>query len=205
MRHSNARISIAVPELLVGQARHINLGSLRLPRPFPKMLVRSSAVPHDARPTVLAISSPGGHWLQLRRMRKAWEDCSVVYASSLDGYAAEVARDAADGHTPAASYYSITDANRWQRIRLGKQLLDVGVILLRHRPDIVVTTGAAVGYFALRLGKLIGARTIWIDSIANANKLSLAGELARPYADLWLTQWEHLASDGGPRFAGAVL
>ncbi len=38
-------------------------------------------------------------------------------------------------------------------------------LLLKERPDIVITTGAAPGYFCLRLGKLLGARTIWIDSI----------------------------------------
>jgi len=61
------------------------------------------------------------------------------------------------------------------------------------------------GYFALRFGKLFGARTIWIDSMANAEELSKSGKEVGRYADLWLTQWEHLASSEGPRFIGAVL
>jgi hypothetical protein len=76
---------------------------------------------------------------------------------------------------------------------------------VRTRPDVVVSTGAAPGYFALRIGKILGARTVWIDSIANAEALSRTGTLVRPWADLWLTQWPHLAADGGPAYAGSVL
>ena len=77
--------------------------------------------------------------------------------------------------------------------------------MARVRPDAVITTGAAPGYFALRLGRLFGARTIWIDSMANAEELSLSGQKARRHADLWLTQWEHLAKPDGPQFLGSVL
>jgi hypothetical protein len=66
-------------------------------------------------------------------------------------------------------------------------------ILLRFRPQAVVTTGAAPGYVALRLAKLRGCRTVWLDSIANAEEISMSARLARPYADLWLTQGEELA------------
>ncbi len=83
-------------------------------------------------------------------------------------------------------------------------------VVLRERPHVVVTTGASVGYFALRAGKILGARTVWIDSIANAEAISLAGQRACKYADLWLTQWPELARpiDGisrTPAFRGAVL
>ena len=69
----------------------------------------------------------------------------------------------------------------------------------------IITTGAAPGYFALRFGKLFGTRTIWIDSMANAEELSKSGQEVGKHADLWLTQWEHLARPGGPHYMGAVL
>ena len=78
-------------------------------------------------------------------------------------------------------------------------------MLLRERPDVVVSTGAAPGFLALRLGKLLRARTIWVDSIANAEELSLSGRRIGPHADLWLTQWEPLARPEGPLYRGAVL
>jgi hypothetical protein len=73
-------------------------------------------------------------------------------------------------------------------------------------PDLIISTGAAPGLIALLLGKLVfRRRTIWIDSMANADRLSTSGRLAGRLADLWLTQWPHLAEAGGPQFWGPVL
>ena len=83
--------------------------------------------------------------------------------------------------------------------------LQIFFLVLRVRPDIVISTGALPGYMAIRLGKLFGARTIWVDSIANAHELSASGKHVGKFADLYLTQWEHLARDKGPLFKGAVL
>jgi UDP-N-acetylglucosamine:LPS N-acetylglucosamine transferase len=100
---------------------------------------------------------------------------------------------------------TVIDANRWQKIRLLWQLVQITILIARLRPNVIVSTGAAPGYFAIRLGRLMRARTIWIDSIANAERLSLAGRMAGRYADLWLTQWPHLARPEGPQYEGAVL
>jgi UDP-N-acetylglucosamine:LPS N-acetylglucosamine transferase len=145
---------------------------------------------------VLAVASGGGHWVQLQRLRPALAMSDVVFVTTDRGYASEVA--------PHRMHF-VNDAARDRKIGLVRLAFQMAMILMRERPDVVVSTGAAPGYFALRLGRLFGARTIWIDSIANVDELSLAGKLAGRYADLWLTQWPHLASANGPQFAGAVL
>jgi UDP-N-acetylglucosamine:LPS N-acetylglucosamine transferase len=99
----------------------------------------------------------------------------------------------------------INDASRWDKIGLILMAARLLAIILRERPDVVISTGAAPGYVALRLAKLIGGRTIWLDSIANVDELSLSGRKIRRHADLWLTQWPHLARPDGPQFLGAVL
>jgi UDP-N-acetylglucosamine:LPS N-acetylglucosamine transferase len=78
-------------------------------------------------------------------------------------------------------------------------------IILREKPDVVISTGAAPGYFSLKFAKWVGARTVWVDSIANAECLSLCGRRVGRSADLWLTQWPHLAEPEGPHYQGAVL
>lgn len=162
------------------------------------------ATPTDpgSRPPVrvLAIASGGGHWVQLRRLRPAWEGCEVTYVTTAEGYRGEV-----HGTEPDAGFRVVPDANRWQKVRLLRQLAAILTILWKLRPDVVISTGAAPGYFALRLGKLLGARTIWVDSIANSGELSFSGNAVGRFADLYLTQWEHLARPGGPEFRGAVL
>jgi len=114
------------------------------------------------------------------------------------------------GEAPSGRFYTVNDATRWNKIAALIMALRMLLIVLRERPDVIVTTGAAPGYFALRFGKWIGARTIWLDSIANVEELSMSGRIAGKFADLWLTQWKHLAksSKAGerhPEYAGAVL
>lgn len=154
---------------------------------------------------ILAISSGGGHWVQLFRMRQAWDGHKVTYATAAPGLSDMLSADAAQRGLPCPAYFVIPEANRWQKVKMVKVLLSIAFLVFRIRPHVVVSTGASQGYFALRIGKILGAKTIWIDSIANAEEISMSGRLVRPYADVWLTQWEHLAVPEGPRFEGAVL
>lgn len=145
---------------------------------------------------VLAVASAGGHWVQLQRLRPVLDEHDVAFVTTNAGYRSEVLPH---------RFYVVNDASRWNKFRLVVMAVRLFGIVLRERPDVVISTGAACGYFSIRVGKLMGARTIWIDSIANIDELSLAGQLARRYADLWVTQWPHLASPDGPNYAGAVL
>ncbi|MEZ5165890.1 MAG: hypothetical protein R2695_05120 [Acidimicrobiales bacterium] len=99
----------------------------------------------------------------------------------------------------------IPDATRWDRLRFLHMVVKVAILLVRVRPDVVISTGAAPGFVALRLAGLVRSRTVWIDSIANCEEVSLSGRRIGPRADLWLTQWPHLARPEGPRYEGAVL
>lgn len=145
---------------------------------------------------VLAIASGGGHWVQLLRLRPAFADCRITFVSVDRVYAADV---------PGERFHAIVDATRWNKVKLLLMAAQIVWILLRVRPHVIVSTGAAPGYFALRLGKLLGARTIWLDSVANVEQLSMTGQLVRRFADLWLTQWPHLARPDGPHYLGGTL
>ncbi len=160
-------------------------------------ITRSIERPMTTRPTkVLAVASGGGHWVQLQRLRPAFAGEHVIYVTVDKAYRADIG---------SAQLYVVNDATRWSRLSLVKLALRIGWIILKERPDVVVTTGAAPGYFAVMFGKLIGARTAWIDSMANVDQLSMAGQKAGRWADRWLTQWPALAEPGGPSYEGAVL
>ncbi len=154
---------------------------------------------------VLVISSTGGHWVQLLRLMPAWDGCEVHYACTSPDHEMRVRAMAAARGQAVASYTAVCDANRWTKAKLVRQMIEVGALVLRLRPDVILTTGASAGYFALRAGRLVGARTCWLDSIANGDELSLSGERAGPHADLFLTQWPEVARDGGPHYRGSVL
>jgi exopolysaccharide biosynthesis glucuronosyltransferase PssD len=144
---------------------------------------------------VLAVASSGGHWVQLRRLTPAFEGHDVAYLTTDPGHRSEVAD---------ARFYVVNDANRWNKLALLRCALKIFRTVLRERPNVVVSTGAAPGYLAMRFARLLGARTMWIDSVANVEELSLSGQMASARVDLCLTQWPHLAS-GPVEYLGAVL
>lgn len=149
------------------------------------------------RKRVLAISSGGGHWVQLRSLAGAFADHDVSYATVHSDYRSDVPQ--------TCSFYTIRDATRWDCFGLVILALQVAKIVFVTRPQVVISTGAAPGYIAVRIGRLLGARTVWIDSIANVECMSMAGMRVKKYADLWLTQWAHLATAVGPDYHGAVF
>lgn len=191
----------------LGAAIDAMLGSLRAERisvPPAAMLAarircelqRERARSAEVHPKLLAVASGGGHWVQLCRLLRALDHPELVCATTALGD-----RSLA----PCTEVHQIRDGNRWSKVALARSAADVFRLVARVRPDVVLTTGAAPGYFALRAGKLLGAGTIWLDSLANAETLSLAGQKAGKHAQIWLTQWPELARAGGPEYAGTVL
>lgn len=157
----------------------------------------AAPAPHSLMKTkLLAISSGGGHWVQLLRLRPAFEGADLIFATVHEGYRSDV---------PGCEFRIIQDGNRMQKIALVKSAISILFLLLVEKPDVVVSTGAAPGYFAVRFAKLLRMKTIWVDSVANAEELSMSGQKAGRCADLWLTQWPHLSKEGGPKHLGNVL
>lgn len=147
-------------------------------------------------PRVLAVASGGGHWVQLMRLRPAFAGAEVHYAT--------VDRSAAATVAPAPVHI-YPDANKDTRLRMMLAAFRLALIVLRVRPDVVVSTGAAGGYLAIRFAGLLGARTMFIDSIANARELSVSARLAQRAADLVLSQWPAVARASGTAYRGAIL
>ena len=153
--------------------------------------------PVDGRGTrVLAVASGGGHWVQLLRLRPAFDGCDVTFVTVRESYRTQVA---------GCRFIAVNDATRWNKLSLLRLAIRMLVIVLRVRPDVVVSTGAAPGYFALRFGRWLGARTLWIDSIANVEEVSLSGRRISRHVDAAFTQWKHLEGTPGFRHRGAVL
>lgn len=145
---------------------------------------------------VLAIASGGGHWIQLMRIRRAFDGYNVVFIGVDDMYRSEVI---------SYKFYTIPNVSRLHKWSILYSVAKLFFIILKEKPSVIVTTGSGPGMLALRIGKLFGAKTIWIDSIANVEEMSLSGLTACKYSDLWLTQWPHLEKPEGPKYLGSVL
>lgn len=73
------------------------------------------------------------------------------------------------------------------------------------KPGTLITTGAAPGLTALLAAKLCNVKTVWIDSIANVECLSMSGKIALLFADRIYTQWPDLADGKKIIYAGNVF
>ena len=65
-------------------------------------------------------------------------------------------------------------------------------IMRREKPDIIISTGALVAVPMLYIGKLLGKKIIFMESMARVEGKSLSGKLVYPIADLFLVQWESM-------------
>lgn len=144
---------------------------------------------------ILAIASGGGHFVQLRKILSQFESSEVIYYSTIDKPVFDKKNN----------YEKIPDCNLKSMLSLLHCFIILLYKILKLRPTVIITTGAAPGFLALLIGKLVGSNTIWIDSIANAEELSLAGSKAKWVADHWLTQWPELARPDGPKYLGSIL
>ncbi|MER2998967.1 oligosaccharide biosynthesis protein Alg14 [Pontibacter populi] len=144
---------------------------------------------------ILAIASAGGHWIQLLRLKPAFAEQEVIFVSTKQSFSETVKEH---------DFYSIPNASRQSKLRLIYMAFCVAKLILSLKPDIVITTGAAPGLLGIMIGKILGLKTLWVDSIANVERVSLSGKIAIFFADNVYTQWPHLATSK-IKFSGSVL
>ncbi|HRW31249.1 PssD/Cps14F family polysaccharide biosynthesis glycosyltransferase [Methanothrix sp.] len=80
-------------------------------------------------------------------------------------------------------------------------------VFSRYRPDLIISNGSEIAIPALYIGRLLGAKIIFIESWARVNNPSLTGRLVYPIADHLLVQWPQLISKYGKKavFEGALI
>lgn len=145
---------------------------------------------------LLAAASIGGHWVQLLRIVNPNNvDLEITYLSTHPKCATMV---------EGRKFYTISDFNRWNFYKMFPEFFRVLNIIRKESPNVVISTGAAPGLIVLLAARLLGKKTIWIDSIANVQHLSLSGRIASKFVSQTYTQWESLKSEK-IRYAGNVL
>ena len=145
---------------------------------------------------LLALASGGGHWVQLLRLRPAFEGFEVAYVSMFESYA---------GQVEGSRFYVVPDASRFDVKSFLPVFAKAVRIILKERPHAIVTTGSAPMLAFILLGRLTGARTLWVDSIANSEQMSSSGRLARRLAHQCISQWPEVAERENVECWGRVI
>ncbi len=134
--------------------------------------------------------------MQLMRLRPAFDGADVIYVTVRPTYRDDVSD---------AEFRVVPDATRWNKVMLLAMATKILWMVATIRPDVVISTGAAPGYFAIKFGNWFGAKTCWVDSMGNTTSLSLSGRKTRGGATLVLSQWNHVAEQENVEYAGSVL
>jgi len=143
-------------------------------------------------------ASSGGHISQLLKLAQSWKGRETFFITT-----AEVVRANLKEY---GKVYVVGECNRQHPLKLMAVLLKSAKVIVTEKPDVVISTGAAVGCMVCFLGKLLGAKVIWIDSITNVERLSLSGRIVRYIGDLFLVQWAELAEQyNNIEYVGAVI
>jgi UDP-N-acetylglucosamine:LPS N-acetylglucosamine transferase len=79
--------------------------------------------------------------------------------------------------------------------------------ILRHRrPDAILSTGAGLAVPFFLVGKLLGIRLVYVESVTRTETISLSGRLVYPLADRFFAQWPQAAERlRRAEYAGDIL
>ncbi|WP_371170609.1 UDP-N-acetylglucosamine--LPS N-acetylglucosamine transferase [Aliiroseovarius sp. 2305UL8-7] len=150
----------------------------------------------ETPPRILAVASAGGHWHQLGQICAAFDTKDVTYVTTMDGLPQKSGFE---------RFALVKDCNKNAPFKALICTVQMMGVLIRVRPDVVITTGALPGVIALALAWIMRRKTIWVDSIANAEEASASGKLAKRFASLWLSQWKSVAEAEGGQYKGSLL
>lgn len=143
-------------------------------------------------------ASAGGHLSQLLKLSSAFNGDDMFFVTTLESARTKL--------SSMGRCYIVGESNREKPLKLLGVLFRCMKIIARERPDVIISTGAAPGCLLCLLGKLAGSKVVWVDSIANVQRLSLSGRIIRPFADLLITQWPDIAGkDRKVEYYGALV
>ncbi|MFO7995583.1 MAG: PssD/Cps14F family polysaccharide biosynthesis glycosyltransferase [Dehalococcoidia bacterium] len=143
--------------------------------------------------------SPGGHLTQMQRLMPAFEGQDYFFVTHRSEYSR---------HLERAYFIPYEEGYIRERLTWLKTIFIALRILIKERPDVVISTGG--GEIAVPFcyaGKVVGAKVIFIETLARITTKSAAGKLIYPIADLFLVQWEPLLKKYGMKaqYWGNVL
>lgn len=128
---------------------------------------------------VLLVASAGGHLAQLRQLLPAVSDDERLWVTF-----EHAGTDLGDDevvfcHSPTTRNVPNLLRNLGLAIRL----------VFERAPDLIVSTGAGAVLPFFVVGRLLGARTVFVEVYDRIDSRTMTGRLCAPLASLFLVQW----------------
>ena len=133
---------------------------------------------------VCLVGSSGGHLTHLYMLKPFWQDKERFWVT----FNKEDANSILEGEQVYHCYYP---TNRSLKALLINTRL-AWKVLRKERPDVIVSSGAAVAVPFFYLGKLVGMKTIYIEVFDRIDKPTMTGKMVYPVTDRFVVQWEEM-------------
>lgn len=133
---------------------------------------------------VCLVGSSGGHLTHLYMLKPFWEDKQRFWVT----FDKEDANSLLKGESKYNCYFP-TNRNLHNLI---KNTFLAWKILRKEKPDLIISSGAAVAVPFFYIGKLFGAKTVYIEVYDRVDKSTLTGRIVYPVTDKFIVQWKEL-------------
>ena len=133
---------------------------------------------------VCLVGSSGGHLTHLYMLKPFWQDKERFWVT----FNKEDANSILEGEQVYHCYYP---TNRSLKALLINTRL-AWKVLRKERPDVIVSSGAAVAVPFFYLGKLFGMKTIYLEVFDRIDKPTMTGKMVYPVTDRFIVQWEEM-------------
>lgn len=133
---------------------------------------------------ICLVGSSGGHLAHLYMLKPFWQDKERFWVT----FDKEDARSLLKGEKMYSCHYP-TNRNLWNLIR--NTFLAIKV-LRKEKPDLLISSGAAVAVPFFYLAKIMGKKLIYIEVFDRIDKPTLTGKLVYPIVDCFIVQWEEM-------------
>lgn len=130
------------------------------------------------------VGSSGGHLTHLYMLKPFWQDKERFWVT----FNKEDAQSQLAGELVYHCYYP-TNRNLWNLIR--NTIVAIRV-LKKEKPDLLISSGAAVAVPFFYLAKLMGKKLIYIEVFDRIEKPTMTGKLVYPIVDRFIVQWEEM-------------
>jgi beta-1,4-N-acetylglucosaminyltransferase len=130
------------------------------------------------------VGSSGGHLTHLYMLKPFWKDKNRFWVT----FDKEDARSLLKDEKMYPCYFP-TNRNIKNLIR--NTFLAIRV-LKKEKPDLIISSGAAVAVPFFYLGKMMGAKLIYIEVFDRIDKPTMTGKMVYPIVDKFIVQWEEM-------------
>ena len=130
------------------------------------------------------VGSSGGHLTHLYMLRPFWKEKDRFWVT----FDKEDARSLLLGEKMYPAYFPSNRSIKALIINTYRALR----ILRKEKPDLIISSGAAPAIPFFYLGKVFGAKTVYIEVFDRIDKPTITGKICYPVSDVFVVEWEEM-------------